>query len=466
MLGRYVGRIYLAVAVLLVPPVLVALVFRDFDLALVETGMALALASVGWALQRHGIGEDVQPNEAMAVTALVFLSVPLWVTPVFLASGLGAEQALFEAVAAVTTAGLSMFASVGELPPAFLFTRAWIQWFGGLGFVALSAALVIGPGVAARRFATEFDRDLGTASGTRARARRVLIVYSALTAAGFAALWAASGSPFPALVHALAAVATGGYSSFDVGPSGFGSYTPQAVLMLLCVLGALSFDLHGRLHRRTWRALAADPALRALVVAIALVAALVALLEGDADPWKALGLAVMAQTTAGFTTHPFADLSPGTQTVLALSMLTGGDIGSTAGGIKLLRVVILLRLIQLLLQRTALPPHAVTVARVEGRRVTDSEVVALLAFLILLGAVIGASWLAFVASGQPPFASLLEVVAAVSTGGLSAGVTAPDLAWHLKLVLAVDMLAGRLEVVALIVLCYPGTWIGRRQVES
>lgn len=465
MLGQHVGRIYLAVAALLAPPVLVGLVLRDFDLALVETGIAAALASVGWALQRHGIGEDIQRNEAMVVTALVFVTVPLWMTPLFLAGGLEPGQALFEAVAAVTTAGLTMFTSVGELPPAFLFARAWTQWFGGLGFVALSAALVIGPGVAARRFATEFDRDPGIASGTRTRARRVLIVYGALTAAGFAALWATSGSPFLALVHALAAVATGGYSSFDAGLPGFGSYAPQAVLMLLCVLGALSFDLHGRLHRRPWRAIATDPALRALLLAIAIVAALVALLEADAGPWKALGLAVMAQTTAGFTTHPFADLSPGTQSVLALSMLMGGDIGSTAGGIKLLRVVVLLRLVQLVLARSALPQHAVSVARVEGRRVTDSEVVALLAFVVLLGAVIAASWLAFVASGQPPFASLLEVVAAVSTGGLSAGVTAPELAWHLKLVLALDMLAGRLEVVALIVLCYPGTWIGRRQVE-
>jgi len=460
-----VGRIYLAVAVLLVPPALVSLAFRDFHLALVAAGVAAALAGAGWILQRGGAGEDIQANEAMAVTALVFLTVPLWVTPIFLAAGLAPGQALFEATAAVTTAGLTMFASVGDLPPAFLFIRAWIQWFGGLGFVALSAALVIGPGVAARRIAMEFDRDPVAVSGTHARTRRVLAVYAALSVVAFAALWAASRDPFAALVHALAGVATGGYSSFDAGAAGFPSPVSQAVLMLVCVLGALSFDLHGRLHRRPWPALARDPALRALVLAIATVAVLVALLEPGAGAFQALGLAVMAQTTAGFTTHPFTELGPATQGVLALSMLVGGDIGSTAGGIKLLRVIVLLRLVQLLIARTALPRHAVTAARVEGRRVLDSEVVALLAFVALLGLVIAVSWLVFVASGQPPFASLLEVVAAVSTGGLSAGLTGPELAGHLKLVLALDMLAGRLEVVALVVLCYPGTWVGRRQVQ-
>jgi len=154
----------------------------------------------------------------------------------------------------------------------------------------------------------------------------VLTIYGALTVAGFAGLWAASGQPFLSLVHALAATATGGYSTFEEGAAGFGAVGPQGVIAALCVLGALSLDLHGRLHRGRWRAIAADPGARALLGAIALVAILVASSEGARDApgaWKALRLAIMAQTTAGFTTDPLESLAPASQAVLALSMLAG-----------------------------------------------------------------------------------------------------------------------------------------------
>jgi trk system potassium uptake protein TrkH len=138
-------------------------------------------------------------------------------------------------------------------------------------------------------------------------------------------------------------------------------------------------------------------------------------------------------------------------------------VGSTAGGIKLLRLLIVLRLLQLVLVRTALPRHAVVMPRIAGRRVGDAEITALLAFLSGLGLLVLASWIVFVAAGHPAFPAFLEVIAAVSTSGLSTGITGPDLAWHLKFLLIFDMLAGRLEIIALIILFYPATWIGRRR---
>jgi len=463
----YLGRIYLAVAALMAVPAAASVaVFAAPRLAGACAAPVVLLGLAGVVLQRGRRVQDVQANEAMALTALVFVTVPLALAPVFAAIGLAPLDALFESYAAVTTAGLTMVGSVAELPPAFLFTRAWVQWFGGLGIVALSLALVGGPGVAARRISAEFDRDLSYASSTHARARLVVVVYGALTAVGLAALWLATGDFFLAVTHALAAVATGGYSTFDGGPSGFEALAPQIVILVLCVAGALSFDLHGRLRRRALDTYLRDPGLAALLAAVVAVTAAVFLLEagaGGAGLWRALNLAVMAQTTAGFSTVPLAELEASTQVVLAASMLAGGDLGSTAGGVKLLRLLILARLLQLLLYRLTLPRHAVLVARVEGRRVAEPEIVAIAAFLTLLAGVIGLSWLAFVASGEAPFASLVEVIAAVSTAGLSPGLAGPELAPHLKLVLVADMLAGRLEVVALVVLLYPRTWIGRRQ---
>jgi trk system potassium uptake protein TrkH len=152
--------------------------------------------------------------------------------------------------------------------------------------------------------------------------------------------------------------------------------------------------------------------------------------------------------------------------VLLLSMFTGGALGSTAGGIKMLRAVILLRLVQVSIRRTCLPPHAVLEPRIGGQRLEGAEIQDALLLLVLFLGVVVASWLPFLAYGYDPLDALFEVVSATSTVGLSAGVSTVDMAWPLKGVLCADMLLGRLEVVALVVLVYPRTWIGRRMERS
>ena len=143
-------------------------------------------------------------------------------------------------------------------------------------------------------------------------------------------------------------------------------------------------------------------------------------------------------------------------------MFTGGEIGSTAGGIKILRLLIIIQLVHHYLVRTALPSHAVVEPRLAGQKIEPSDfssvfiVLSLYVFLILI------SWLLFTALGMDPLNSLFEVMSATCTVGLSTGLTASDLHPLLKAVLGFDMLAGRLEIIALFVLIYPRTWLGKR----
>jgi len=189
-------------------------------------------------------------------------------------------------------------------------------------------------------------------------------------------------------------------------------------------------------------------------------------LEGNADWLSAVKQAVIlgfsAQTTTGFSNTDIAALDNASKLTLIVAMLIGGSTGSTAGGIKILRLLIMLRMLQLLIVRTALPAHAILEPRLGDDYLESGEIEkALLLVLIFIGTV-GLSWLPFLVAGYAPIDALFEVVSACSTTGLSSGITATSLDPGLKIVLIIDMLLGRVEFLAFILFLYPRTWINLR----
>ncbi len=157
-----------------------------------------------------------------------------------------------------------------------------------------------------------------------------------------------------------------------------------------------------------------------------------------------------------------SQLNPSGKLVLILTMAIGGGVGSTAGGFKILRLLIILTLLRNLLRRTCASAHAVVEPRIAGRRIAENTIQEAFLIVLLFVAVIIVSWLPFVFMGYNPLDSLFEVVSATGTVGLSAGVVSNEMPILLKGILCVDMLLGRLEILAWLVLVYPGTWTGRR----
>jgi len=239
----YFGHISTALAILAGVPMLVAGATDNYSALWRYLVVIALLLAICIPLMRRPRPSDLQVNEGLVITATVFILAPLIMAFPLAAHGLTYGQALFEAVSAITTTGLSTLASVENRPASFLFARAWMQWYGGLGIVAL-LPLWIPPGPAARRF-VGLDQPEGDDPLTSARfyARRIIGVYLALTAGGVLLLWLLGSDPFTALVHTLAAVSTGGFSNFDANLAGLGR--PAAVgTVLLSVLGALPFMLY------------------------------------------------------------------------------------------------------------------------------------------------------------------------------------------------------------------------------
>lgn len=467
-LGRYLGQLTWVQAALVLPPMAVALWYGEVAAGLRFLGVIVLLTALGWPLSRLEAPDRIQHNEAMVIVTLAFVLNPLLMSWPLTAYGLSALDALFEAVSGVTTTGLTTLVHVEGLPRGFLFARAWMQWYGGLGFAVLAVALLAHHAPALSKLVETGPGGL-LASSVRSHARSVLAVYALLTLAGVLLIRSAGLAPFDALAHALAAISTGGFSTFDCS---LGAPLPAyaaAAVMLVALLGAIALPLYPSAMRHGPRALYADPEWRALMLALLLLAALLFawFWHDGMAPWEALrhGLltATAVQTTAGFSTLEIAALDAFPMGLLILAMVVGGSVGSTAGGVKLLRVLVLLRLIQSYLRRAAAPEHAVVEARLGGRRLEGEEIQRALLVILLFVLLVLLSWLAFLAHGYPPLQSLFEVVSAAGTVGLSAGITADGLPALLKLVLCLDMLAGRLEIVALLVTVYPATWFGRQR---
>lgn len=465
---KYFGQLCLVLAALSLVPFVMSLIFGDTRISLRYGIVIGGIAAFGAGLARLRAPARVQANEGMVLVALMFLFTPLVMSYPMMGSGLGFPDAFFEAVSGVTTTGLSTKATLVGAPPTFLFARAWMQWYGGLGIVVLSLALVMQPGLVAKGLAvTENDAD-DLVGGTRAHAQRVLKVYGVLTALGIIGCLLAGVGFFDAVLYAFAAVSTGGFAPNDSSLAMFG-WPAQVWITLLCLAGAVPLAFYHRMLKEKRRVAVDFLQIRAVVVASLVVSlavgAVMRLSAGMAWPQvlhHAPLLAFSAQTTAGFSSMPCAQLDAGSKLVLIFSMLVGGGAGSTAGGFKLLRLLIAVSVFRLILLRTCLPKHAVIEPRLAGRRLQDEEIRAALMLIVLFVAVVALSWLPFVAMGYSPLDALFEVVSATGTVGLSVGLTSATLPALLKGILCVDMLMGRLEIVAWLVMLYPGTWFGRK----
>jgi len=468
---KYFGQLCIVLALLTLVPLVVSILLGDYRVTLRYAIVVVGVFTMGFFLQRLPTPKRIQTNEAMVITALIFLFAPMVMTWPTMASGLSFTDALFETISAVTTTGLSVTASVADKPAIFLFSRAWMQWVGGLGIVILAVATMIQPGLAAKRIGDLEDYEADLVGSTRTHARRVLIVYSIMTGFGIIILGLLGAGWFNSVIYSFSAVSTGGFSPHNASLAGFNSQWLQAMVILLSVAGAIPLVLYFRSFKEGGRVLIRDRQMQGLFIAGLVAALLMALfLTQDGFSWiQALRHGVLnafsAQSTAGFSTLDISQINAGAKLTLIFSMFLGGAAGSTAGGIKILRLLILVQFLYIFLQRASMPRQAVAEASLGRRRLETDEIQNALSIVFVFLASIAISWLVFVGMGHNPLDSLFEVVSAIGTVGLSSGISAPELHPLLKGVLCADMLLGRLEIIAWLVLFYPRTWIGRRLEE-
>ncbi|WP_289153699.1 potassium transporter TrkG [uncultured Salipiger sp.] len=448
------------------PPTAVALIEGEWELAAMTGGASALCIGAGLAGRRLPPPHDLRAIEAVCTLVILFLFAAILPVPAFQVLGLGVLDALFESVSGITSTGLSVAGDIYDWPVAGHLLRGWLLWCGGFAIAVAGSALILGPGNVAQAMGEAGIEERDILSSTRDQARALLRVYAAISVLAVLALWPLMPSFWEALMIALSAVSTGGFSP---RPDSLASYpvSAQVVTMVACLATSVSllFYVYARRYGLgpAWKKTNTGAVLGATLGGALVVVGLL-LLDRETNPMVLLQTAlnfISGMTTAGFSVAPVIEYPPLVALVLA-GMFVGGGIGSTAGGIKIDRAVLLAKSVRLTLIRLRSPARAVIHLTERGREIEEERIVAIAAILSLYVACAFVFWLIFIASGIDPLYASFEIISAQSTAGLSVGISEPSLAPHLKIALIAAMLLGRLEFVALIAALSPYTWIRKR----
>jgi trk system potassium uptake protein TrkH len=422
---------------------------------------------------------ETQLRHAMMIAALAWVTIPVIGSLPYLAiaSYLAALpdaprtvllfqspwNALFEAVSGFTATGLTMSLRPSQLPYSLQWWRSFTEWVGGVGIIVLMLA-VVKARLGARYLYRSEAREEKILPSVTSTVRMIWWIYLLYTGLSVLLLRVVGMSWWAALNHGMTGIATGGFSLADRGVAEY-SADIQVALIAIMLIGAISFAVHYELlWEWRWDALWHDAQHKSLYSMTALGAVLL-FLENYWATGSLLWLAtafqwVSALATAGFQTVDLRSWSSTAQIMLIVAMIAGGAAGSTAGGLKQVRVVVISKSIYWSFRRIVMKPHELMRYEIDGQglseeqalqRVDAASVMALMWLALLLVATL--TLLHFVPAEFTPTDVGLEVASALGNVGLSTGVSHPDLAWPAKLTLILAMWIGRLEVFPVLILC-------------
>lgn len=453
--GYHLAGLLGLVGACLALPALVGVVAGEVAHAATFAGLGAAAVAVGW-LVRRAEAPTLSLREGLVVVALAYPLLALVGAVAYLPEA-GPADAFFEALSGFTTTGLTVV-TPEALPASVAFFRSFSQWLGGAGIAIVYLAVLAGPRSAASRlYMAEFEE--GDVLGNVARSTRMLAaVYLGLTAAAYAALAIAGAGAFDGLLHALSLVSTGGFSPFSDSVGGYDAPGVAAVVPVFMVLGATSLPLlHLVVVQRRWRRGVGDVQLRTLAVLLA--AGVAVHLAFQAWPPERFGSTVFhvvsAATTTGFVLDEPAGWSAGAKLATVGLMAVGGAAGSTAGGLKLLRLAVLVRLVRWTVVRALLPREAHVPLQVHDVAVREDDLRRTVAVAVCAVLLLFATSLALVGTGAAVGDAAFEATSAFATAGPSVGLTGSELATWAKLVLCLNMWLGRVEILPVLLLLRP-----------
>ena len=376
-----VGAVVEAIGAAMLSAAAVALIYQEWGDSLGIAISALVVMSVGELARRFTSNPGVlSTHEGFAAVGLSWFALSVVGTLPFLITGeiKGITDAFFETAAGFTTTGSSIVADPGSLSHGILWWRALTQWLGGMGIIVLSVAILpllgVG-GVQLARAESPGPTPDRLTPRFRETAKRLWLVYVALTTAEAMLLWIGDMSLFDALAHSLTTMSTGGFGTDAASLGGFSTYAQWVVIAFMLMAG-VSFALHYRALRRPVEYLrnAEFRLYGGIVIGAAVFFAIGIWGDGIAGTIRdAVFTAVSLVTTTGFATADFGQWASGLQIAAVGLMFVGGMAGSTAGSVKTYRIGVLTSASRSDLRRL-IHPKGVFVARL-GREAVPNPIV-------------------------------------------------------------------------------------------
>lgn len=440
-----------------------------------QLGLAGALlVALGYLASRVRTG-PIRPGEGVLATTLVWLFVPI-ITGIPLAEALGIPliDAIFESASGWTTTGLTIFngkpsswesvyvPSIDELPSSVKLWRGLIQWLGGLGIIVFTIAFLARPGISAALLYLAEGRFERLEASLKRTATKMGIIYVTLTVISVALFKIGGLTWEDSVIHALTGIATGGFSTRQESMSFYlESDFILAVALFTAFLGASNFaDHYNVLTLRPGR-LRESVELKAQLLLIALFLAAVylaynrdAVLREAYTMKQAVFDTISALLNVGFQTGNLGDAPDTFKFLVLLATIIGGSAFSTAGGIKILRVVIAAKIVKIQALETIKPP-GYTPNRRLGKYMVDEHLekatISVVSSFFALYGLIVASLLMLYPGRYPLDDLLLESASAVFNMGESTGITGAESPVGMKILFIGAMLFGRVEILPFII---------------
>ncbi|WP_104204478.1 TrkH family potassium uptake protein [Billgrantia saliphila] len=473
---RILGLLLMMFSLTMVPPILISLLFGDGEWSAFVIAIAITvLTGLIIYLPNRQAHKELRTRDGFLIAALFWSVLGLFGSlPLMLAGedALAITDAVFESFSGLTTTGATVVTGIQLLPESVLYYRQQLQWLGGMGIVVLAVAILPTLGVGGMAlYRTEIPGPLKDSKLTpriTETAKALWYIYAALTLTCFLAYMAAGMSWFDALGHSFSTVAIGGFSTYDTSIGHFDSALIELICVAFLVVSAMSFSLHFLAWRgRQLRHYLQDPEARFLLLflsGLSLITVVSLWLTGIYETEYGLrhGLfqAVSIATTAGFAVADFSVWPGALPFLLFVAAFVGGCSGSTGGGMKVIRIVLILKQGMREVMRL-IHPNAIIAVKVGKVSVPDGIAQAvwgffsaylLLFFLMLVGVM---------ATGVDQVTAWSTVASCLNNLGPALGEAAAhyaDLPALAKWILVMAMLLGRLEIFTVLVLFTPAFW--------
>jgi trk system potassium uptake protein TrkH len=456
----------------------VALAYGDGDAPGILLSAAVTAALGAVLFKAAELKGDITSREGFAIVTFAWVTSSVLGALPFLLTGVTSSPvaAVFEAMSGLTTTGATVFADVESLPHGILFWRSLTHWLGGMGIIVLVIAVLPYLGVGGMQL---FRAEVPGPTKERLQpriaqtAKLLWIVYVGLTAAQVALYLMGGMGAFDAVNHAFSTLATGGFSTRNTSMAAFDSPYLHWVTIVFMALAAMNFSLHYRAatgRPAYWR----NQEWRFFVMAVLVSTGIVMAANVHGGSYAVTGSGLEAAfrdaafqvtsivTTTGFVSADYELWVPGAQAVLFALFFVGGMAGSTGGGIKAVRVLLLLKATANEI-RKHLHPKAILFTRVGRTPVSEDVLANVVGFVLLYLLLVLAGTLALALSGLDLLTSLGASMATVGNVGPGFGLVGAidTYGWmnggQLSL-LAFLMLVGRLEIYTVLVLFHRDTW--------
>lgn len=473
---RFVAILILFLGISMGAPLLVSIIYWDSStwallLSMLITSFVGLILFVSTKNQREN---HLSHRDGVAIVTLGWLMAGLFGTLPYLFSGSipGFTNACFESISGFTTTGASILSDIESLPKGILLWRSQTQWFGGMGIIVLSIAILPFLGVGGMQlYKAEIPSPVVDKLKPRISetAKTLWKVYILITVLEVVLLFAGGMSLFDAVCHSFCTMPTGGFSTKNASIAHFNTLYFQTVFIVFMLLAGINFSLHYKLIKGDLKIFGRDSECRVFLILVGFFT-LIVTLDVYGSVYSSLGNAFRHATfqvssiitTTGFVTADFDKWPALSRLILLICMFIGAMAGSTGGGMKTMRIILLIKHSYQQIFHI-IHPHAVTTVKLGGRPVPQDILNGIWGFFILYLGLFIVATLIMAALGLDMVSALSSVAASIGNIGPGLGIVGPvknylSIPVFGKWILIFCMVLGRLEIYTVIVFLVPEYW--------